>query len=65
LNSYASTTEVADTIRWALIAPPNHPRKMAKVVKFIRKHQEIVNRVRQEISDDGLSMDSIWEEDGQ
>lgn len=64
LNSYASTTEVADTIRWALIAPPNHPRKMAKVVKFIRKHQDIVNRVRQEISDDGLSMDSIWEEDG-
>ena len=45
LNSYASTTEMADTIHWALIAPPNHPRKMAKVVKFIRKHQDIVNRV--------------------
>ncbi|MCK5303230.1 MAG: hypothetical protein KAJ96_08820, partial [Candidatus Thorarchaeota archaeon] len=64
LNSYASTKEVSDTIRWALIAPPSHPRKMAKVVKFIRKHQDIVNRVRQETSDDGLSMDSIWEEDG-
>ncbi len=63
LNSYASTKDVVDATRWALIAPPNHPRKMAKVVKFVRKHQDTVNRVRQEISDDGLSMDSIWEED--
>jgi hypothetical protein len=64
LNSYASTKYVVDTIRWALIAPPNHPRKMIEVVKFVRKHQNTVNRVQQEISDDGLSMDSIWEEDG-
>jgi len=64
LNSYASSKEIADTTRWALIAPPSHPRKMAEVVKFVRKYQDIVNRVRQEISDDGLSVDSIWEEDG-
>ena len=43
---------------------PTPKEKMAKVAKFIRKHQDIVNRVRQEISDDGLSIDSIWEEDG-
>jgi hypothetical protein len=62
LKSRAATESVNDTIRWALIAPPNHPRKMAKVVKFIDKKPEKVKRIKEQILRDGLSVARVWEE---
>ena len=62
LKSRAATESVDDTIRWALIAPPNHPRKMVKVVKFIDKKPEKVKRIKEQILRDGLSVARVWEE---
>jgi len=62
LKSRAATESVSDTIRWALIAPPDHPSKMAKVVKFIHKKPEKVKRIKEQILRDGLSVAKVWEE---
>ncbi len=62
LKSRAATESVNDTIRWALIAPPDHPSKMAKVVKFIHKKPEKVKRIKEQILRDGLSVAKVWEE---
>ncbi len=58
----AKSSTKEDTIRWALLAPPNHPEKMEKVVGFLRKHPERVQKVRKGIEEDGLSPSAIWEE---
>ena len=62
LKSRAATESANDTIRWALIAPPDHPNKMAKVIKFIDKKPEKVKRIKEQILGDGLSVARVWEE---
>ena len=62
LKSRAATESVNDTIRWALMAPPDHPNKMAKVIKFIDKKPEKVKRIKEQILGDGLSVARVWEE---
>ncbi|UCH05009.1 MAG: hypothetical protein JSW05_02295, partial [Candidatus Thorarchaeota archaeon] len=60
----AATKTVEDVIRWSLIAPPNHPRKMSAVVKFVEARMKYVDRLRNQIVDDGLNIHPVWEEYG-
>jgi hypothetical protein len=60
----ATTKTVENAIRWSLIAPPNHPRKMRAVVKFVEARMKYVNRLRNQIVDDGLNIHPVWEEYG-
>jgi len=58
----AHTLHMRDAVRWALLAPPDHPRKMERVVKFIREHPKTVEMVKAKIEADGLHVDPVWEE---
>ncbi len=58
------TNGVDDAIRWALIAPPNHPRKMDAVVRFVLKHRAKTDIVKREITEDGMKINPLWEEYG-
>lgn len=60
----AKTKNIPDTIRWALLMPPNHPRKMIEVVKFVQDHPLDVEEVKGRIEKDGLHVDSVWEDYG-
>jgi hypothetical protein len=58
----AKTSRKEDTIRWAILAPPNHPEKLMKVVKFLQEYKEKVKKVKREIIKDGLQPHPLWEE---
>ena len=58
----AKSSTKEDTIRWALLAPPNHPEKLEKVVEFLRNYPERAQKVRKRIEEDGLSPSAIWED---
>ncbi len=60
--SEAHTKAKDDAIRWSLIAPPNHPRKMRLVAEFVRKHPEDVRRIKAQIEKEGLKVHPIWED---
>jgi len=62
---YTATTEtVRDALRWSLISPPNHSRKMSAVVKFVEARPNAVDEVRKQIVADGLGIHPVWEEYG-
>ena len=56
------TRTMNDTIRWALIAPPNHPRILTEVTDFLKEHPKKVNRIRSEIEMEGLKLASAPED---
>ncbi|MHA2352155.1 MAG: hypothetical protein ACXABX_03455 [Candidatus Thorarchaeota archaeon] len=58
--STAATASVKDTIRWVLIAPPNHPEKMEMAKGIIQNHQQDVQEIKQNIIDDGLDVHPVW-----
>jgi hypothetical protein len=62
LSSSVETTTTSDAIRWVLIAPPNHPSKMERAKELIVKYQERSKIIAEEIKNDGLLVDSVWEE---
>jgi hypothetical protein len=58
---HLACNKIADNIRWALLAPPNHPRKMKKVVAFVKSHPKIVSEVKSRLEKEGLKIHPIWE----
>jgi len=60
--SEAHTLKKEDALRWSLIAPPNHPRKMKAVVGFVQKHPEDVREIKAQIEKEGLKVHPIWED---
>ena len=65
LSSSIRTRSVEDAVRWCLISPPNHPRKMIAVTKFLNERPDRASRIRQQIVEEGLVLHPTWEEHGQ
>jgi len=57
----ARTSSIADAIKWALIAPPNHPKKMSAVVKFVTENKDSIEKAKEEIQRMGLGVHPTWE----
>lgn len=62
LSSHGVTCGKDDAIRWVLIAPPNHPSKMKAAIELITSDEKRSRKIAGQIEDDGLSVDSLWEE---
>ena len=62
LSSSAETKTINDAIRWVLIAPPNHPNKMKRAIELIKKNKNLSKKIAKNIENDGLPIDSAWEE---
>ncbi|MDF1537437.1 MAG: hypothetical protein P1Q69_00835 [Candidatus Thorarchaeota archaeon] len=52
----ARTASVDDTIRWALLCPPNDVRKKFKVEKFLEKRKDAVERIMNELKSEGFEL---------
>jgi hypothetical protein len=57
----ARTSSKMDAVKWALIAPPNHPEKMSAVVKFVTENKESVEKAKEEIRQMGQKIHAAWE----
>ncbi len=64
LVSSAASSTVADTIRWVLIAPPNHPENMKRAVNLVQDYQAKAQDAKKRIIDDGLDIHPSWKEHG-
>ncbi|MHA1935925.1 MAG: hypothetical protein ACW97A_11630, partial [Candidatus Thorarchaeota archaeon] len=60
----ARTKSVYDSIRWMLIAPPNHPEKMEKAVTLVINRPDATKKVIEQITEDGLEAHPVWKEHG-
>jgi len=54
------TSSINDSIRWALIGPPNHPRKMKAVNDFLKARQKGTDEVSLQIREDGFEIHPLW-----
>ena len=61
---YTSTTTNEQTIRWALISPPDHPKKMEKVADFMKDYPELVENMKQTLLNDGFEIHNDWRKFG-
>ncbi len=61
VKSTLCTNGVMNAIRWMLIAPPNHPRKMEVAVKLLSERPYDVMKVKSEMARAGLTVSSVWE----
>ncbi|MHA1289405.1 MAG: hypothetical protein ACTSPB_18610, partial [Candidatus Thorarchaeota archaeon] len=60
----AGTTNIDQAVRWALIAPPNHPEKMEKVVEFVISRSDATTKMKQKLLNEGFEIHSDWEDYG-
>ncbi|MGY5854765.1 MAG: hypothetical protein RTU92_14445 [Candidatus Thorarchaeota archaeon] len=62
---WASRTKTKDdAMRWSLLSPPNHNRKMAEVVNFVRSNPKRAARIKIEIEKEGLVIHPEWRKYG-
>jgi hypothetical protein len=54
------TRSVNDSMRWALIGPPNHPEKMKAVHDFLKTRDKRMKDVSQQIRADGFEIHPLW-----
>jgi hypothetical protein len=51
-------------LRWALLAPPEHNRKMREVVKFVEKNKDKAKEVKSQLEKEGLPIHPEWRQYG-
>ena len=57
----ARTASVKDTIRLALLAPPDHPRKLDSVVRWMAGRPRKVAQIMDDLKHEGLAARSEWD----
>jgi hypothetical protein len=60
LRNIAVTASIDDALRWVLVAPPNHPLKMASARNMVVRDLDRARRIATEIKQDGLQVHSSW-----